>query len=73
MRTLVDIPDEDLKVLKRLSKARQVSRAQLVRTAISAYLNSQTDDAMHQAFGLWSKDAIAEDGLAYQERMRNEW
>lgn len=77
MRTLVDIPDEDLSLLNRLSKTRRLSRAQLVRTAISSYLHSQADDLTAPAFGLWTHDAKAkkapEDGLAYQDRMRREW
>jgi metal-responsive CopG/Arc/MetJ family transcriptional regulator len=73
MRTLVDIPDEDLTLLNKLSKARRLSRAQLVRAAISTYLHSQSDDLTTPAFGLWSTHKKKEDGLAYQDRMRREW
>ena len=71
MRTLIDIPEEELGRLTTLSKARHVSRSHLVRIAIEQYLRDNTADPIDQAFGLWGDDG--EDGLAYQERMRSEW
>ena len=76
MRTLVDIPDEDLVLLNKLSKNRRQSRAHIVRTAISSYLHSQSNDLADSAFGLWTagnKPRKFEDGVAYQNRMRREW
>ncbi|MEO8737575.1 MAG: CopG family transcriptional regulator, partial [Edaphobacter sp.] len=71
MRTLVDIPDEDLGRLNELSSARRVSRAELVRSAISLFLRTHGGDVADEAFGLWTDSK--EDGLAYQKRMRSEW
>ena len=71
MRTLVDIPEKDLKELTRLSKARKVSRAQLVRCAVSEYLQAQPKDALDDFFGIWADRKI--DGLEYQLKMRAEW
>ena len=71
MRTLIDIPDADLKKLNRLSKARKTSRAQLVRHAISDYLKAQKQDTLDEIFGMWKDRNI--DGLEYQEQMRREW
>ena len=71
MRTLVDIPEDDLKQLTRLSKARKVSRAHIVRCAVSAYLDAQPKDSLDDFFGLWADRKI--DGLAYQLKMRAEW
>ena len=75
MRTLVDIPDQHLKVLNELSKQRKVSRAALVREAVSAYIhaNSQAEKAAARAaaFGLWKGQGI--DGLEYQKKIRAEW
>jgi metal-responsive CopG/Arc/MetJ family transcriptional regulator len=71
MRTLVDIPKEDLSLLTRLSEADGVSRAELVRRAVSAYLQPRRLARRADAFGLWG--ARAEDGVAYQRRMRDEW
>ena len=71
MRTLVDIPEADLKQLNRLSKKKKVSRAHLVRCAISNYLNAQSKDSLDEFFGLWADCKI--DGLEYQLKMRAEW
>ncbi len=71
MRTLVDIPEDELGRLTELSKSRQVSRAHLVRCAISEYLQAQPKDALEEAFGMWADRKI--DALAYQEQMRREW
>lgn len=74
MRTIVDIPESDLKALKREQQKRHVSRAELVREAISQYLatNAQSADRSKRvAFGLWR--SRGEDGLSYQERLRSDW
>ena len=71
MRKLVDIPDQELKQLNRLSKARKVSRAHLVRSAIQAYLKTQKEDTLEAAFGMWADRGI--DGLDYQLKIRSEW
>jgi metal-responsive CopG/Arc/MetJ family transcriptional regulator len=71
MRTLVDIPEKELKQLTRLSKAKNVSRAHLVRCAIQEYLQAQKDDSLEAAFGMWADRGI--DGLEYQLKLRAEW
>ena len=71
MRTLIDVPDGDLQVLNRLSREASVSRAELVRRAIRAYLEEHGVSDRRAAFGSWKGDP--EDGLAYQERLRSEW
>jgi metal-responsive CopG/Arc/MetJ family transcriptional regulator len=71
LRVTVDIPEADLKRLDALAKASGVSRASLIREAIGMYLMKETRDPIEAGFGLW-KDR-AEDGLAYQRRMREEW
>ncbi len=75
MRTLVDIPDDQIEELNRLAEREKVSRAALVRKAISDLLKSKRlpgkDDALAASFGLWAD--MEEDGLAYQERLRSEW
>jgi len=71
MRTLVDIPDEDLKLLNQVVKKLTISRAEFVRQAVAASLAPHRQKMNHAAFGAWS--GFAEDGLAYQERLRAEW
>ncbi len=73
MRTLVDIPEQDLNLLNHISKTDKVSRAELVRRAIAAYLaaRKRRGSGIDEAFGLWAD--MEEDALEYQERMRSEW
>jgi metal-responsive CopG/Arc/MetJ family transcriptional regulator len=71
MRILVDIPDQELDLLNQLSKTSAVSRAELVRRAVSAYLEPHKQTGLADAFGLWSDKPV--DGVAYQEKARREW
>jgi hypothetical protein len=75
MRTLVDIPDEQIDDLALICEAKKVSRAEVIRQAISFYIG--TNKLMPtDAFGLWKAkqpDSIVLDGLAYQEQARSEW
>jgi hypothetical protein len=54
-----------------LSAQLQVSRAELLRRAVADYLTRYAAAPVDTAFGLWRRRA--EDGLAYQERLRQEW
>jgi metal-responsive CopG/Arc/MetJ family transcriptional regulator len=71
MRTLVDIPDEKLAELAAISARRKLSRAAVVREAISAYIEAHRRDDKDDGFALWGYRKI--DGLAYQRKMRAEW
>lgn len=70
MRTLIDIPDEQINSLAVIAEAQKTSRSELVRRAITAYIE-QLKPTTVDAFGLWREHK--EDGLAYQERLRSEW
>ena len=70
MRTLVDIPEPQLKELKMISRAEKVSRAELVRQAIEALIRSRKA-SLNEAFGAWGDRKI--DGLDYQTKVRSEW
>jgi Ribbon-helix-helix protein, copG family len=70
MRTLVDLPEEELERLNILSRSRKVSRAELIRQAVAGYLE-QNKVGLEDSFGLWKKKAV--DGVEYQERLRGEW
>jgi len=71
MRTLVDIPEEDLDLLNGVVKTLAISRAEFVRRAISKSLEPHRQSQKQEAFGLWANRPV--DGLKYQERMRAEW
>jgi len=73
MRTLIDIPDDQIGDLDRLAKQEKVSRAALVRKAITALLatrRAEGPDAVASAFGIRPD---MEDGLVRQQRLRREW
>ena len=71
MRTIVDIPDEQLDSLASICRRYGISRAEAVRRAVASYLNEQADDTEDDAFGMWRKRKI--DGVAYQRKQRAEW
>jgi hypothetical protein len=70
MRTLVDIPDTQLAQLTAIGQAKKVPRAEVIREAIAAYIETQPNPARDAAFGIWQGE---EDGLEYQRRIRDEW
>ncbi len=71
MRTIVDLPDKQIKALKRMSDAVHLSRAELMRRAVDEYLARHQPAQDDVAFGLWKKRKT--DGAAYQEQARAEW
>lgn len=71
MRTIVDIPDEQIEALKRMGDAAHLSRAELMRRAVAEYLAHHQTAQKDDAFGLWKKRS--KDGIAYQEQIRAEW
>ncbi|AUN96020.1 ribbon-helix-helix domain-containing protein [Pseudazoarcus pumilus] len=71
MRTIIDLPEDQYEALKSLAKREQASRAEVVRRALAEYLARRAPEAQDDAFGLWRDRA--EDGLACQEKLRQEW
>ena len=70
MRTLVDIPESELEELNILSRARRVSRAELIRQAVAGFL-AQNKAGLEESAGLWKGRRV--DGVEYQEQIRREW
>ena len=62
MRTIVDLPDEQIDHLKVLAGRMRLSRAELVRRAVADYLRRHQAVPDDEAFGLWQ--ARGEDGLS---------
>jgi len=71
MRAIIEIQDEMDRALKRLSRRRGVSRAQLVRDAIDRLLQDAGSSEAPDAFGLWKKKVA--DGLKFERKLRKEW
>ena len=57
MRTIVDLPLEQLQQLDELCRREEVSRAEAVRRAVTLLLNSEAASP-EQAFGLWKDRGI---------------
>ena len=70
MRTIIDLPDAQISRLAKLVEQEKISRAELIRRAVSEYLQQHQVDT-DDAFGLWKNREI--DGLTYQDRIRDEW
>ena len=71
MRILVDVPESELELLDKVTKRQAISRAEFIRQAIATSLTPYRRKMNHAAFGAWSPRA--EDGVAYQKRLRREW
>jgi predicted transcriptional regulator len=71
MRTIVELPDEQIEALKRLSNDTRLSRAELMRRAVKEYLARHQPRPAEQAFGLWKTQR--KDALGIQEQLRSEW
>ena len=71
MRAIIDLDKEMDRALKLLARERGASRAQVVRDAITRYLEGQQAPPTASAFGAWG--ARCTDGVAYQRRLRKEW
>jgi metal-responsive CopG/Arc/MetJ family transcriptional regulator len=71
MRTLVDIPDQQIQDLAAVARHNKLSRAEIIRRAIAAYLAENKPKPKLHGFGLWKDRAI--DGVEYQQKMRAEW
>ncbi|MFN2327397.1 MAG: CopG family transcriptional regulator [Chromatocurvus sp.] len=71
MRTIDDLPEEQIEVLKQLSRKSRLSRAELVRRTISEYIQRHHSQSPEDAFGVWGQQP--RDSLDYQREMRDEW
>ena len=71
MRTIIELPQEQLTHLDAHCRRENVSRAEAIRRAIDAMLASRSKADAAGAFGLW-RDRAA-DAAAELERLRDEW
>ena len=71
MRTVIDVPDDTIEPLDRVSDSENRPRAALIREALADYLKKKTAPPAEAAFGIWKHHAL--DGVRYQEELRGEW
>jgi predicted transcriptional regulator len=74
VRTLVDIPDEDIEKLDALAAREKRSRAAAIREAVKLYLIQKADnnDWIERWAGLWADRDDVPDGVEYQRAMRED-
>lgn len=70
MRTIIDVPADQLDALDDVCRRDGISRAEAIRRAVALLLR-QRAGAPEQAFGLWRGRKV--DGLAYERGLREEW
>ena len=71
MRTVIDVPDEIIEILDRLSSSKRRSRASVIREALAKYVDELPMPNLQAAFGIWNKRN--KDGVSYQADIRKEW
>jgi hypothetical protein len=71
MRTIIDLPEEQIQALDRWCRRDGISRAEAIRRAIAQTVTVQSAADTGQAFGLWRDRPV--DGVVYQRRVRKEW
>jgi hypothetical protein len=76
MRTIVDLPPEQIEALDGYRKSEGISRAEAVRRAVASFLPpkqaKRLDFRKDPAFGS-SKNARKEDSVEFVRRLRAEW
>ncbi len=71
MRTIVDLPQDQIVGLAALCERESISRTEAVRRAVADYLRSSREVERRAFFGMWHDRGI--DGDEYQRALREEW
>ena len=76
MRTIVDLPEEQIAALDEYCAEENVSRAEAVRRAVNEFVPVKEKDKKQSikddpGFGSWKQMNI--DGLEFQQKIRAEW
>ncbi len=74
MRTIIDLPENDIKMLDHLAKGMKASRAELVRRSVSAYLEKEIGEnsISSDIYGLYD-DVFTQDSVGLQQELRSDW
>ncbi len=71
MRTIIDLPQEQLGALARLCAIQKISRAEAVRRAVDRLLKDSVIEDKDVGFGIWREKSIT--ARQYVDKIRNEW
>ena len=70
MRTLVEIPDDQIQVLDTICKSERISRAEAIRSAISIFITKKANIEFDRAIGSWKDVEI--DSVELQRSLRED-
>lgn len=74
MRTIVDLPEDQIGALDELCRREKISRAEAVRRAVAQFLpKTKSNWRNHPAVGLWKGRKRKVDSVEYVRRIRREW
>lgn len=73
MRTLIDLPEDDMRWLDRKAVEEGKSRAAVVREAVSAFRSEAGKQGIERYFGIWKDRKSVGDGVEFQRRLRAGW
>jgi metal-responsive CopG/Arc/MetJ family transcriptional regulator len=71
MRTIVDLPDDQLGELARLCEEQKISRAEAVRRAVDHLIKETAAKRKDVGFGIWRHKRL--DSRKFVEKIRSEW
>lgn len=71
MRTIIELPEDQIQALDGLCRRAGISRAEAIRQAVASHVRLERQSAPDPAFGLWRGRGV--DGLTYERRLRGEW
>ena len=71
MRTIIDLPEQDIRDLAEISQREKVSRAEVIRRAVRLYVERLRPAGEQNVFGLWR--GRKQDGLRYEDKIRGDW
>lgn len=72
MRTLVDIPEDDIRWLDRKAAEQGKSRTAVVREAVAAYRAARSLDWIERGAGYWKDRTDIGDAVDYQRDLRRD-
>lgn len=73
MRTIVDIPEDDIRWLDQKAAETGKSRTAIVREAVETYRAEASQSGLRQGFGLWKDRTDIGDSVDWQRRERASW
>ena len=71
MRTIVDLPEEQVRGLDLWCQRERISRTEAVRRAVRAALSTQCSNPRAEVFGAWAAKKV--NSRKYVEALRAEW